>query len=76
MEEFSGCFFNIISVVFVNIGIAVRYFFFKLIGKKRTYDELAGTQRKKDWSKSYSIFNAFIGIAIIGSIVWVIIHFL
>lgn len=72
MEEPHGCLLSIISIIFVNIGIGIRYLFFKLIGKKRTYDELAGIQRKKDWGKSYSIFNALIGIAVVGSIVWII----
>ncbi len=72
MEECGGCLLRIISVIFVNIGIGTRYLFFKLIGKKRTYDELAGIQRKKDWEKSYSIFNTLIGIAVVGSIVWII----
>lgn len=47
-------------------GINARYFFFKMIGKQKTYDELSGVSTKSEIQQD--VINAITGIAVFCSI--------
>jgi len=71
----------IIEIIFQRIiirffGLYTRYFFFRLIGKKKNIVYLSGDNNKFQEGLSQDFFNALVGIIVFSSLVVLIVNFL